>query len=116
MIRSAVPATRTSWVTMIMVMPGRSARSRANRSRTRSTDRSSRLVDPFPRLASDAACAENIAHAGTHVLECVHTEHALGGDDAEIFGHGAALNPRGGRTSMSVFGISTTGCATGCAR
>src|SRR5580692_6363653 len=58
-----------------------------------------RIADPGSEfvLVGLGPAAEDIAHAGAHVLECVHAEHALGGDDAEVFGHGAALDPGGGR-------------------
>src|SRR5262249_16472144 len=38
--------------------------------------------------------AEDVAHASTHILERVHAKHALGGDNAEVFGHGATFDPR----------------------
>ena len=43
-----------------------------------------------------------LGHAGAHVLECVHAEHALGGDDVKVFDHGAALDPGAVVMSMSV--------------
>src|SRR6266566_5112188 len=57
-----------------------------------------RIADPGSEfvLVGLGPAAEDVAHAGAHVLERIHPEHALGGDDAEVFGHGTALDPGGG--------------------
>src|SRR4029077_13131429 len=58
-----------------------------------------RIADPGSEfvLVGLGPAAEDIAHAGAHVLECVHAEYALSGDDSKVFGHGTALDPGGGR-------------------
>src|SRR5215469_14109382 len=54
----------------------------------RSTDPGSEFV-----LIGFGPAGEDVTHASAHVLECVHAEHALGGDDAEVLGDGRPSIP-----------------------
>ena len=57
------------------------------------------------------AATEEVTEAGEHVLEDVHPEHALCGDDVDVLGDTVALEVRGGGEDHTIrHGGTPSGC------